>query len=66
MAVAIFYTHQTSGTCAGMCMCDHTHQMDKKGVVFKIYFLYHNLILCCENNYKKQAQMFYQNHSIML
>ena len=26
--------------------------------------LYHNLILFSENNYKKQAQMFYQNHSL--
>ena len=24
-----FYTHQTSGECAGMCACDRTHQMDK-------------------------------------
>ena len=26
---AIFYMHQTSGKCASMRMCDHTHQMDK-------------------------------------
>ena len=25
----IFYTHQTSGACAGVCACDHTHQMEK-------------------------------------
>ena len=25
----IFYTHQTSGACAGVCACDLTHQMDK-------------------------------------
>ena len=24
--------HQTSGMCAGMCMCDHTNQMDKSGI----------------------------------
>ena len=24
-----FYMHQTSGTCAGMCACDCTHQMAK-------------------------------------
>ena len=29
MARAIFYTHQTSGTCAGVCACDRTHQMEK-------------------------------------
>ena len=29
MACAIFYTHQTSGTCAGVCACDRTHQMKK-------------------------------------
>ena len=28
---AIFYMHQTSGACAGVCTCDHTHQMDKTG-----------------------------------
>ena len=26
---AIFYIHQTSGTCAGMCVCDCKHQMEK-------------------------------------
>ena len=29
MARAIFYTHQTSGVCAGMCACDRTHQIEK-------------------------------------
>ena len=29
MAHAIFYTYQNSGMCAGMCMCDHMHQMEK-------------------------------------
>ena len=29
MACAIFYTHQTSGACAGVCACDRTHQMEK-------------------------------------
>ena len=24
-----FYTHQTSGTCAGVCACNRTHQMNK-------------------------------------
>ena len=28
-ARAIFYTHQTSGACAGVCECDCTHQMNK-------------------------------------
>ena len=30
------------------------------------YFLYHNLILFSEKNYKKQTQIFYQNYSTML
>ena len=30
------------------------------------YFLYHNLILFSEKNYKKQVQMFYQNYSLAL
>ena len=30
------------------------------------YFHYQNLILLSEKNYKKQAQMFYQNHSLTL
>ena len=25
----IFYTHETSGACAGVCACDHTHQTEK-------------------------------------
>ena len=29
MACAIFYTHQTSGMCPGMCACDCMHQMEK-------------------------------------
>ena len=32
MARAIFYTHQTSGECAGACVCDRTHQMEKTGL----------------------------------
>ena len=28
MEHAIFDTHQTSGTCAGMCTCDRMHQME--------------------------------------
>ena len=29
MAHAIFYTYQSSGTCAGMCTCDCMHEMEK-------------------------------------
>ena len=29
MVHATFYTHQTSGACAGMCACNHSHQMGK-------------------------------------
>ena len=29
VACAIFYMHQNSGVCAGVCMCNCTHQMDK-------------------------------------
>ena len=31
MVHAIFYFYQTSGACAGMCMCDCMHQMEKSG-----------------------------------
>ena len=34
---AIFYTHQTSGACAGMCARDQTHQM-KKGDIASNYW----------------------------
>ena len=29
MRHAVFYTHQTSGACAGVCTCKCTHQMEK-------------------------------------
>ena len=29
VACAIFYMHQTSGTCTGMCACNHIHQIEK-------------------------------------
>ena len=28
MVCNIFYTHRTNGKCAGVCACDHTHQME--------------------------------------
>ena len=31
MVHAIFYLYQTSGACAGMCVCDCMHQMEKSG-----------------------------------
>ena len=34
MALAIFYTHRTIGTCVGMCACDRMHQMDKTDLWF--------------------------------
>ena len=34
MVAAIFYTHQTTGACAGVCACDRTHQMEKTGLTF--------------------------------
>ena len=30
------------------------------------YFLYQNLTIFSDKNYKKQAQMFHQNHSLVL
>ena len=39
MIHAIFYNHQTSGLCAGMCMCDRMHQMEK----FRFRFNFSNL-----------------------
>ena len=42
---AIFYTHQTSGACAGVCACDRMHQIEKTAVIanmkqktWRIYF----------------------------
>ena len=29
MERTIFYTHQTSGACAGVCACNRTHQMER-------------------------------------
>ena len=29
MGHAIFNTHQTRGTCTGMCACNRMHQMEK-------------------------------------
>ena len=29
MICGISYMHQNSGACAGVCMCDRTHQMKK-------------------------------------
>ena len=28
---------QTSGTCAGVCMCDLTHQMEKTGLILDTF-----------------------------
>ena len=30
MVHAIFYMHQNSGGCAGMCTCDHTHPSNEE------------------------------------
>ena len=40
---AIFYTHQTSGACAGICTCDRAYQMRKTvlvnlSTIFVFYF----------------------------
>ena len=32
MAHAIFYTHQSSGACAGMCICNYTDKTEKTAV----------------------------------
>ena len=56
---AIFYTHQTSGTCAGVCMCNCKHQMDKtEGAALIEWFrtsdeLINNIIL---QNIRKQRE----------
>ena len=36
-AHAISYTHQTTGTCAAVGMCNRTHQMDKTGARRKFH-----------------------------
>ena len=33
----ILYTHQTSGTCAGVCAYDRTHQMEKTETVIEMF-----------------------------
>ena len=50
MVYAIFYMHQTSGACAGVCKCNGMHQMEKSGVdqpqrLGKIRLLYIYIIL---------------------
>ena len=44
MARAIFYMHQISGTCAGMCTFNRTHQMERTD---KPYF-YNSIIFSYE------------------
>ena len=42
MACVIFYTHQTSGACAGVCACERMHQMEKiaqRSILFLLLFL---------------------------
>ena len=36
-ARAIFYTHQTSGACAGLCAGNRMHQMEKTANDVKTY-----------------------------
>ena len=54
MAHAIFHMHQTSGTCAGMCMCDHMHWMGKTEVskVLHIYLKFETIIYISKNSYQ--------------
>ena len=33
LVCAIFCTHQTGDTCAGVCMCNRMHQMEKTAMV---------------------------------
>ena len=48
---AIFYMHQTSGACAGMCTCDHMHQMEKTAyepsTKFWINIFLSNMVIPC-------------------
>ena len=54
MAHAIFYTHQTSGACAGVCVCYRKHQIEKTvfGVILVSFLLIPNRymltwVYCC-------------------
>ena len=33
MAHAIFYMHQSKGASAGVCLCNHTYQMEKTTIM---------------------------------
>ena len=62
--------------CLGQCLISSRAETSKKKNPFDsnrderplklACFLYHKLILFSQKNYKKQAQMFYQNHSLAL
>ena len=46
---AIFYTHQTSGMCAGVCACNCMHQMEK--TAYDVWFLRYGTwqTICCHS-----------------
>ena len=73
---AIFYMHQKSGACAGLCTCNRMHQMDKtaynhnlkvthvRSLVFQYYMQLTNFILqscCCIIARKISFQISYGN-----
>ena len=49
MVLAIFYMYQTSAKCAGMCLCNRTHQMDKTDFVVSVSIIF-------PSNSKRDAQ----------
>ena len=51
---AIFYTHQTSGMCAGVCMCDRLHQMEK--TVSPVSFMVNQFLYYYERKWHLQTK----------
>ena len=43
MVRAIFYMHETSGICAGVCVCNHTYQMEK--TAFAVFVLTERMLI---------------------
>ena len=55
---AILYMHQTSGACAGTCMQNHTHQMEKTEVYNICFKMMYSIITVYIFKKFKKFQLF--------
>lgn len=62
MVHAIFYLYQTSGACAGICVCDCMHQMEKSALL--TYF--DNSALCCVLCFFSRAWFYFQSFDLLI